>query len=236
MFTKARSAFVFSFLAISASYSPVVAQTQVLDEGGFRILIKGQEVGSETFSIRQNGTGESIVVIAVGKVVLDTARGGTTLNAELQTSGSALRPTAYQVQVEGLGAERIAGRVVGGRFSARIISPAGEQMREYLASEGAVVVDEGTAHQYYFLAQRIGAEGGRVPIIVPRSNRQVTANVTVRGLEAVAVGSGGMQARHLVVTVAGLPERHVWVDGSGRVLRVEVPSTGYVAERTAAPK
>lgn len=233
---KAGSALFVALVVVAGWHTPAVGQTQVIDEGGFRILLKGQEVGSETFSIRQNGSGESVVVIAVGKVVLDTARGGTTLNAELQVTGSALRPSAYQVHVEGLGAERIAGRVVGGRFSARIISPAGEQMREYLASDGAVVVDEGTAHQYYFLAQRVGAEGGRVPVIVPRLNRQLTATVAVRGLEAVAVGSGGMQARHLVVSAAGYAEKHVWVDAAGRVLRVEIPATGYVAERTAAPK
>lgn len=221
--------------ALLLSAAQATAQTQVIDEGGFRLMVRGQEVGTETFSIRQTGSGDAIVVIAVGKIVLDTMRGGTTLNSELQTSGSALRPTAYQVQVEGADAERIAGRVVGGRFSARIISAAGEQMREYLASDGAVVADEGIAHHYYFLAQRVGTAGGRVPIVVPRASQQVMATVAHRGLEAVAVGGSGMQARHIAVTVNG-QERHVWVDGNGRVLRVEIPARGFVAERIAAPK
>jgi hypothetical protein len=60
------------------------------------------------------------------------------------------------VKVEGAESQQIAGRVVGGRFSAKIISPAGEQMREYLASDGAIVADEGVAHHYYFLARQAG--------------------------------------------------------------------------------
>ena len=214
----------------------VAAQTVVLDEGGFRLLVNGQEVGTETFYIRQNGAGESSVIIAAGKIVMDTARGSQTLNAELQTSGAQLRPAAYQVQVEGTNAERIAGRVVSGRFSARIISSAGEQMREYLASDGAVVADEGVAHHYYFLAQRVGAEGSRVPIIIPRQSRQLTANVALRGTESITVAGAKLSARHLVITIPGNPDRHVWVDAQGRVLRVEIPGRNFVAERIAAPR
>jgi hypothetical protein len=216
--------------------SAASAQTVTLDEGGFRLLVNGQEAGTETFSIRQNGAGESAVIIAAGRVVLDTARGGHVLNADLQVAGPALRPAAYQVSVEGVTAEKIAGRVVGARFSARIISAAGERMREYLASEGAVVVDEGVAHQYYFLAQRAGSAGGQVPMIIPRQSQQVSAVVSIRGNEAIAVGGNSVAARHLVITIPAGPERHVWVDSQGRVLRLEIPARKFVAERIAAPK
>jgi hypothetical protein len=216
--------------------SAASAQTVTLDEGGFRLLVNGQEAGTETFSIRQNGSGESAVIIATGRVVLDTARGGHVLSADLQVAGPALRPAAYQVNVEGAASEKIAGRVVGARFSARIISAAGERMREYLASEGAVVVDEGVAHQYYFLAQRAGSEGGQVPMIIPRQSQQVSAAVRVQGNESIAVGGSTVSARHLVVTVPSGPERHVWVDAQSRVLRLEIPARKFVAERIAAPK
>ena len=113
------------------------AQTVTLDEGAYRISVGGKEVGTETFSIRQNGTGESAVVIAVGRVVLDADKGSQEVNSELQVAGHGLRPAAYEVRVQGSGAERITGRVVGSRFSAQIVSSAGESMREYLASDGA---------------------------------------------------------------------------------------------------
>jgi hypothetical protein len=210
----------------------LAAQTVTLDEGSFRVLVKGQESGTESFSIRRNGTGESAVVIAVGRV----GGGGQELNAQLQTSGPSLRPTAYEANIQGPDAQQIAGRVIGSRFSARISSAAGEMMREYLASEGAVVIDEGFAHQYWFLAQRVGNRGGRVPVIIPRLSRQITATVTSGGTDAVTVGSRSVNARRLNVSLPNQPEREVWVDSEGRVLRVEIPARAWVAVRTAVPR
>lgn len=211
------------------------AQTTTLDEGTFRLTVGGREVGTETFSIRQSGSGERAVVIAQGRVVLAGDDGSEQLTSSLQLSGAALRPAAYDLQVEGGDAERIAGRVVGGRFSARIVRPSGEQMREYLVSDGAVIADEGVAHQYYFLAQRVGAEGGRVPIVIPRTSRQVWAQVSVHGSESVQISGSTVTARRLDVQPEGGAAAQVWVDGEGRVLRVAIPSSNFVAERTALP-
>jgi hypothetical protein len=215
--------------------SAASAQTSTLDEGTFRLLVGGREVGTETFTIRQSGSGERAVVIAQGRVVLDGAAGAEQVTSSLQLSGATLQPAAYDLQVEGGSTERIAGRVVGGRFSARIVRPAGEQMREYLVSDGAVIADEGVAHQYYFLAQRVGTEGGRVPLVIPRTSRQVWAQVTVHGNESVEIGGRTVQARRLEVAPQGGAAAQVWVDSSGRVLRVSIPSSDYVAERTALP-
>jgi hypothetical protein len=216
--------------------TPAAGQTVTLDEGVFRLLVNGQEVGRETFSIRQNGSGDAAVVVAMGRVVLDTARGAQVLNAEMQVAGPALRPAAYQVSVEGANPEKIAGRVAGGRFSARIVSSGGERMREYLASEGAVVTDEGVAHQYYFLAQRALAGSNQIPLIIPRQNQQVAATVTEAGTERTTIGGSTVEARRLVISVPGGAERHLWVDGQGRVLRLEIPARKFVAERVAAPR
>jgi hypothetical protein len=73
-------------------------------------------------------------------------------------------------------------------------------------------------------------------VIIPRRNQQVVARVSSRGNESVTVGAASLPARHLVITVAGGGERHVWVDDQGRVLRVEIPARNFVATRIAAPK
>jgi hypothetical protein len=138
--------------------------------------------------------------------------------------------------VEGANPEKIAGRVAAGRFSARIVSAGGERMREYLASEGAVLVDEGVAHQYHFLAQRALAGSTQIPLIIPRQNQQVAATVSVAGNERVTIGGATVEARRLVVSVPGGAERQVWVDSQGRVLRLEIPARKFVAERVAAPR
>ncbi len=176
------------------------------------------------------------MIIAQGTVVLDTAGTPEEVRSVLRVEGPTLRPAAYDVTVQGPDARRIAGRVVGGRFSARIISPAGEQMREYLASEGAVVLDDGVAHHHYFLARRVQDGPERIPLIIPRQNRQVSAGVAARGQEPVRVGGRSVQALRLVITPAGAPERHVWVDDRGRVLRLEVPDRRFEAVRSGLPR
>lgn len=221
---------------LALATSNVEAQTITLDEGSFRISIGGKEVGTETFSIRQNGAGDGAVIIAVGRVVLDAEKGQQEVNSELQVAGKALRPAAYEVRVQGAAPERITGRVVGSRFSAQIVSPTGESMREYLAGDGAVLADDGVAHHYYFLSRRLDTGTTRIPVIIPRQNRQVTATVTVVGTERITVGAKSIDARKLTVTPTGAPVRIVWVDSEGRVLRLEIPTANFVAARVDAPK
>jgi hypothetical protein len=210
-------------------------QGTLIDEGSFRVLVGGQEVGTETFSIRQTGTGNDAVLLARGRVVLDSQRGAQEIAATLQVAGAALRPAVYELTLEGADAQRIAGRVVGGRFSARIVSATGETGREYLVSDGAVVLDEGVAHHYYFLARRVSGGTVRVPIVIPRESRQLQAEVTDTGRDNVSIGGTTIAARRLTVAPNGSTTRTVWVDGDGRVLRLEIPERNFVAVRTAAP-
>jgi hypothetical protein len=230
-----RTKALFALLA-GLTASPLAAQTVTLDEGSFRISVAGREVGTEVFSIRQNGSGQNAVIIAVGRIVLDGDKGPQELSSELQVAGGSLRPAAYEVKVQGADAEQIKGRVVGGRFSAQIVSPAGEMMREYLAGDGAVVSDEGVAHQYYFLARRADGKSARIPLIIPRLNKQVVAQVTHGGPEKIAIMGRSYEAQKYTVSAPGTATREIWVDAEGRVLRLEIGDRKLVAQRVAAPK
>lgn len=217
--------------ATLAANPPAAAQTVVVDEGSFRLSVNGTPVGTETFAIRRSGTGASATLIAQGRIALDS---GEQTRALLQVEGPGLRPSAYQIEVTGPEAQRIRGQAAGNRFRATIVSTAGETMREYLASEGAVVLDDGVAHHHYFLAGAVDADG-RVPIIIPRQSRQVSAVVEDAGTETIRIAGTAVTARRLDVEPAGMPGRTVWVDEQGRVLRLEIPDDGFVAERTALP-
>lgn len=216
----------FAFLA-----GPTAAQTVQLDEGSFRILVSGREVGTETFSLRQNGTGADAIVIAQGRVVLDANE--TTANVQL--SGTGLRLVAYDVELSGTDARRIRASVSGSRASARTVSAAGETMKEYLVSDGAVLLDDGVAHHYYMIAKRAEAGASSTPILIPRESRQVQATISVAGSESVSAGGSTVTATKIVVQPRGGDVRSVWVDAQNRVLRVEIPARNYVAVRTALP-
>lgn len=222
------------FLLVAAP--PARAQTITLDEGGFRLFLAGREAGTETFSIRRNGTGDDAVIVAQSRTRLETASGEEEITASLEAKGPALRPVAYQLTIQGAQPRRIAGRIAGGRVTARIITGEGEMMREYLAADGAVLLDEGVAHQHYFLARRLdGAAAPRIPVLLPRDSRQAMAKVTASEPETIQVAGRAVSARRLVVEPAGAAARRIWVDDQGRVLRVEVPACSFTAERIAPP-
>lgn len=214
--------------------TPLIAQTGAEDSGTFRITVNGRQVGSEEFTIRQTGVGASSEFVAVGRVQVLLPSGTLDLNSRLRSSGFQADPVTYEVSVGGDAPRRIVGNVGSGRFSARIVTPAGEQLREYVASSGATVLDEGIAHHYYFLARR--TRDGRVPILIPRENRQVMAQVTDRGEEQLTIDGNAVTLYRLVVEPEGGEARNVWVDALGRVIQVEIPDRSYLAVRTEIPR
>jgi hypothetical protein len=212
--------------------SPAPAQWD--ESGRFEVTIDGRPAGTEEFTIRRTGTGETAETTAIGRVQLRLATGSLDIAPRLRTTGDDTRAVAYQVEVGGDSPRTIVGTVGAGRFTARIQTATGEQMREYVASEGAVVLDDGVAHHYRFVAER--AREGRIPVLIPRENRQVMVEVADGGRSRTTVAGQEVQARRLTLRGTNFPERHVWVDGSNRVLRVEIPSTGYLAVRAALPE
>jgi len=210
------------------------AQTGAEDSGTFRILVNGREVGTEEFSLRQTGVGPNSEFVATGRVQVLLPSGSLDLTSRLRSTGFQADPVSYEVAVGGDAPRRIVGTVGSGRFSARIVTPAGEQLREYVASSGATVLDEGVAHHYYFLARR--TRDGRVPILIPRENRQLMAQVSDMGEEQVTINGTPVTLYHIVVRPDGGEERHVWVDVLGRVIQVEIPDRSYKAVRTEIPR
>lgn len=224
-------------LIIGGGIGNAHAQNVTLDEGTFRITIAGRDVGSETFSIKQTGSEASASYNARGNVTIDTTGTAEELSSVLQLNGAALQPTAYNLRItQDRREEQIAGRIAAGRFIAKILSPTGEELREYLASDRAVLIDQGIVHQYYFLARRMQGESMRIPIIIPRQGKQVTATVQLRGEESITLGGQRTTARHLVISPAGGQETHLWVDARSRVLQLEIPARNLSARRTSVPR
>jgi hypothetical protein len=227
------SLYAFALLGLTVA-APAQSAAQQVDSGTFVVYVEDHEVGTEAFVISQAGTGAGAELIATGRVRVRLPEGSLELDPRLTARGVGADPVNYQVAIGGSSPSRVVGTVGGGRFSAKIVTGSGEQLREYLASSGAVVLDQGVAHHYHFLAQR--THQGRVPVIVPRENRQVMATVSSRGEEPVTVGGVQSTLFHLVVQPEGGDEHHVWVDALNRVVRVEVPARAYRAERTRVPR
>jgi hypothetical protein len=220
-------------LAFSAGAAmPAVAQVTTLDEGVFVISRNGAAVGRESFSIKSSPGGMGgPVVQARATVSYDDRRLTPVLKAD--SIGS---PTEYQLEVRaGANAsEVLKGVIRRGRFSATMQTPRGENLKEYVVSEGALVLDEDVFHQYYFLAR--GNRTGEVPVVVPHRNVQVVMRIENRGNATVTVGGQSLPARALVLVDPAGGNREIWVDAQGRVLKVAIPSRGILAVREEPPR
>jgi hypothetical protein len=214
-------------VALALAPSAGHAQGVVVDQGRFTVSYRGEPAGSEDFSIRRAGLGPDDAIFANATISL--TRGG--LSQEIRPL---LRATPegvaieYQVEVTGADALELGLRRVARRYVATIRSGAGEEQREFPATAETRVLEPDVAHFYYFL--RDTEPGAVTPVIEPRSRTRHDLTTGAAVEQQLTIGSTTLPARRVEYT-AGSDVRRVWFDELGRVLRVEIPSTGYVAER-----
>jgi len=75
-----------------------------------------------------------------------------------------------------------------------------------------------------------------MPVVVPRrADVQTTVTMTTVGEETLQVGNHDLPATHLRATVGGGEVHDIWVDKSGRLLKVALPARNLVAVRDDPP-
>lgn len=217
-------------LATVVSASADAQTPRTLDRGSFSISVNGQRVGREDFTI--SGTPGAAGMEYLSKATVTWGDRRLTPSLWSDSTGA---PSRYRVEVKGTSGsvERWMGNISRGRVSAQINTSRGEADREYVVTDGAVLLDDDVFHQYYFVALR--ANGSSVPIVVPRRNTQLALRVSNAGNERVSVGGTSIEARHLQFTEPSGVVREVWVDDAGRVLKVAIPSRNIVALRDDPP-
>lgn len=222
-----------TWIAASVLVSPLSlaqAQTgQVIDQGSFTITVNGQRAGRETFRILGTPRSNPHDYSATATVTYGDRR----LSPELRAD-SAGTASSYRIELQG-GAERETwrGSIVRGRVSATIQSPRGESAKEFVATDGAIILDDDVYHQHYFVTHFVTS--GSVTAVIPRRNTQITLKVASAGTERVTVGTREIEARHFVLTESSGAQRDVWIDGEDRVLKVAIPSRNIVALRDDPP-
>jgi len=218
-----------ALLACATSFpTPAAPQGVVVDEGRFEISLGGERAGTEEFTIRRAGLGRDDALFANATLALTRSGAAQRLAPLLRAAPPDGVATEYQIQVEGVDALDLRLRRSGRRFTAVIRSAVGEEQREFPAEDATRVLEVDVAHHYYFL--RDVREGSITPILEPRL-RSRTELVAQEVTDAeLTTGQSVVPARRVDFTTAE-DRRSVWFDRLGRVLRVEIPERGYVAER-----
>jgi hypothetical protein len=212
-----RSAFWCALLA-TASISPsrTANAQRVLDQGTFIVTRGGAPARSESFKILRGPDG---TITASGQ--LHAGAQHTTSQLSTDTVGT---PITYELRVTDRGTKVIELRAVarGGRLSSMASSATGdESMREFpLSPNRSVIVDGGLLHHLYFVA--LGKTPGPMQVIEPRAMRSAAGALSARGLEPVTVAGKSVTGTHYTLVV-GATRYEFWVDGQGRILRVDGP-------------
>lgn len=126
------------------------------------------------------------------------------------------------------------GDMVRGRLNAKITSNRSTSAREFIVPAAALLLDDEVIHHHWFLAQR--SREGQMPVVVPRrGNVHTLFTMATVGTESLQIGNHDLPATHLRATDSGGEVHDIWVDRSGRLLKVALPARGLVAVRDDPP-
>jgi hypothetical protein len=211
---------------------PGHGQNVAIDENSFRIYLEGEEKGRESFSIRQIGPAAQQQMILRGTVDLDLPEGQVTLAPAMEVRGPDFGVSDYQIKISGAETTDITVRVSGNRFLERIVASSGERLREFRAGPGSILLDQGIVHHYYLLNPFLPETGAvSLTVLIPRTTRQIRMTLSFVGEEEVRVGGLLVSDARRYHLEGGDHPRDIWIDTQGRVLRLEIPSLSFVAER-----
>lgn len=207
------------------------------DVGSFTLLVGGQPVGREQFSIRRIPDRDGAVLELRAEAAIGERR--TALRLDADSAGSPVRIAME----ERVGTERVlqlGGQRVRGRFATLARTRTGEAAREYLLRPGALVLEADAVLLHALLIPReplaVG-DGVTLPSLTPSANAQGTLRVVLeaQGDTAIIGGARRVASRWRVVTSAG-EVRLLWADDARRILRMTVPARGLEARRDDVPR
>jgi hypothetical protein len=121
-----------------------------------------------------------------------------------------------------------------GFISAKMVSGRSSAVREFIVPAGSLLLDDEVIHHHWFLALR--SRSGQMATVVPRrGNVHVNISMATLGQETLQIGNHDLAATHLRATADGGEIHDLWVDQSGRLLKVALPARNLVAVRDDPP-
>lgn len=205
-------------------------QSGLVDEGTFMVSRNGAPIGRESFRIvRAPAPGGQVY-----QARSQSALGGDRLTTILGTDSTGA-PVTYEAELsrDGRMVERARGSGNARRFTVLVQTKNGEASREYVLTNGALLVDDDVIHQFHFVGLALAAE---YDIIAPRATGQTRFRLEQRGTETLEIGRSRVESRRYALIEAGGSAREVWLDRQGRLLKVALPEKSLVAVRDDPPR
>lgn len=225
-----RTALILGFSLLTTNSLALGQAGRIVDEGSFTISVNGRTAGRENFRITAISRGDVSEYLARAEVTYGDRR----VTPELRASSEGTVIEYTVTTRSGSLSELWKGAVARGRLNATIASGRGTAAREYIVPAGIILLDDEIIHHHWFLVLR--SKSGGMPVVVPRrSNVQAEVSMATIGEETVQISNHDVPATHLRATVAGGDVHDIWVDKSGRLLKVALPLRALVAIRDDPP-
>lgn len=224
-----RAGFAAATVTLLGAASPALLPAQEVvpaSDEGILVLRRGSEViGREAFRIARGAEGNVLYSLSA-----TVALGDRRITPSLSADGSGT-PLLYRAETSAGGSRTERVRATGrpGRLSAVLQQAGSESAKEYILGARALLLDADIYHQYAL----VPLAAGGVTVVVPRRGQQLAARIERRGDATVAVDGRQVPASHWAV-VAPDGTREVWLDESGRLLRVS--AGGVTATREELPR
>lgn len=218
-----------ALLAALAAGQPAAPQGPVMDQGSFTITHGDVEVGREQFTLRRGSASGPDGYTITTSAAYPPISPRVTL-APVVELGPDSFPVQMQFDVFGGGQRRVYLQLGPRRVTLRIVHPGGESARELPAAGPAVLVDDSVFALYALLPRGTA----RLEALAARTGDRSGARIADRGEERTTLQGVAHTLRHVVLS-AGDQQLDLWYDPQGRLMRVDVPAVGLVAERTPGP-
>jgi len=216
---------------MSALLLVLAALQAPLDEGTLLVRQDTAEIGREAFRLSAaRGPGWTLA----STVRYDRNRPIVVLNPILEIGADSLPATLEFSVADPRDPLRILGQLARGRFTVRLLGRRTERAREFPASGRVVVLDDSVFALYLLAAWHAGPSPVPVTAIFARAGRREVLVVQDQGIEATTVNRDPASLRHVTVTGGANQLVHLWLDGAGRLLKIEVPASRLTAERMPA--
>lgn len=209
--------------------SVAAAQRPLVDEGTLLVSRDGAQIGRESFRVQVAENGRYLTATS------QASFGGVRVTPALSVDSASGTPVLYRVErrAPDTGIERLQATGRPGRLSTVAQRAGGEAAKEYVFSGNVVILEEDVYHHYAMLT--LTGRTGTVAVVVPRRAEQRQATIVDKGSDQIRIGGRSVSARHLTLLV-GSEAHELWVDASGRLLKVAIPSRSVEAVREELPR
>src|SRR6266566_4772556 len=206
-----------------------------VDEGVLVVRVDTLDVARESFRLTHGrlSRGDAGWTLAT-TIRYDRARPVIVLAPILEVNSDTMPATLQYDVADPRQPSRILGELGRGRFTVRLVARATERAREFPTGQRAAVLDDSVFAPYVFAAWRATSEPSTLTAIFPRALRRVVIQIRDLGQASTTLNHDPARLRHITVGGEGQETIHLWLDESGRLMKVEIPARHLSAERLAA--